>query len=91
MKTYSVWKSRDYGLILLRLSYPFEYVAFSHDLGHGPFSHLFDGKFLPSMGVQHFIHEHASIALLDLIIEENGLLPEFSKYNLGLDGTYLLV
>ena len=53
-----------------------------HDLGHGPFSHLFDGKFLPAMGVKSFVHEHASIGLLDLLIEENSLWPELRKNNL---------
>jgi hypothetical protein len=38
------------------------------------------------MGVQHFHHEHASIALLDLVIEENGLWPHFKDKGLGPDG-----
>lgn len=50
-----------------------------HDLGHGPFSHTFDGSFIPCArpdlrGKWH--HEEASIAMLDHLIAENGLLEQ---------------
>jgi HD superfamily phosphohydrolase len=60
-----------------------EIAGLCHDLGHGPFSHMYDGKFLPQMGVQKFVHEHASIALLDLLLDENDLWPELRKNNLN--------
>ena len=52
-----------------------------HDLGHGPMSHMYDGKFLPRMrerfgGVQ-IEHEIISTQMLDLLIETNGLMPYF--------------
>lgn len=45
-----------------------------HDLGHGPFSHVFDGLFLPSArpGVK-WSHEDMSLDLLDLLLDENGV------------------
>lgn len=69
-----------------------EIAGLIHDLGHGPFSHLYDGLFLRMApdADPHFVHEHASIGLFDLLIEENNLLPEFTKYNLTADGTFFL-
>ena len=49
-----------------------------HDLGHGPFSHVFDNEFLPvclnkssDEVEQIWTHEEMSTRLLDLIIDEN--------------------
>ncbi len=45
-----------------------------HDLGHGPFSHLFDNhvmaKLYPELG---WSHEQASTELIDLIVENHSL------------------
>ena len=67
-----------------------EIAGLCHDLGHGPFSHMYDGKFLPQMGVKGFVHEHASIALLDLLIEENNLWPVFRENNLSPDDVHFI-
>merc|ERR1719419_180840 len=52
-----------------------------HDLGHGPFSHVFDHEFIPSVEHRHFRHEDMSVALIadlfrsnDIEIEEEHLL-----------------
>ncbi|KAJ3370163.1 SAM domain and HD [Kappamyces sp. JEL0680] len=51
-----------------------------HDLGHGPFSHLFDGLFIPACtGNTRWSHEVASQAMLEHIIQENphiDILPQ---------------
>lgn len=52
----------------------------------GPFSHLYDGKFLPAIHHNHsFAHEHASIGLFDLLIEQNDLRKDFTRHGLGDD------
>ncbi|XP_034063369.1 deoxynucleoside triphosphate triphosphohydrolase SAMHD1-like isoform X1 [Gymnodraco acuticeps] len=55
-----------------------------HDLGHGPFSHLFDQMFIPkatrpsgSLGekMRTWKHEDASEEMFDHLVESNGYLP----------------
>ncbi|XP_022343094.2 deoxynucleoside triphosphate triphosphohydrolase SAMHD1-like isoform X2 [Crassostrea virginica] len=53
-----------------------------HDLGHGPFSHLFDKFFLPAIGEKHIKHEDLSLKMFDYLVEDNKLSPEFEKYKL---------
>jgi len=56
-----------------------------HDLGHGPFSHVFDDVFIPTIKNQkginetheNEIHEIRSINILKIIIKKN---PELSKF-----------
>jgi len=57
-----------------------------HDLGHGPLSHLFDGKFLKAVrdpALPEWSHEHASIAMLDHLIAANNLGPVLALHGLG--------
>jgi HD superfamily phosphohydrolase len=56
-----------------------------HDLGHGPFSHVFDGEFIPRtrpdlVGEKEFTHEHASILIFEYILSKNNI--DMSKYGL---------
>lgn len=54
-----------------------------HDLGHGPFSHMFDALFIPSARPDaDWKHEDASVRMFDHMMEVNNLLPSFAKYNL---------
>uniref|UniRef100_A0A3B4UZW8 HD domain-containing protein n=1 Tax=Seriola dumerili TaxID=41447 RepID=A0A3B4UZW8_SERDU len=52
-----------------------------HDLGHGPFSHLFDGMFLPKAG-KKCEHEEISLKMLDHLVDKNDLKPVMKKYGL---------
>ena len=57
-----------------------------HDLGHGIYSHLFDLKFIrranPAAHASGWEHEHASVAMLRYLIEDNDLRGEFAHYGL---------
>ncbi|WAR11729.1 SAMH1-like protein, partial [Mya arenaria] len=59
-----------------------EIAGLCHDLGHGPFSHLFDREFIPKVLKETWEHEQASIALLDYMIKKRNLDPEFEKYDI---------
>ncbi|ARF09302.1 HD phosphohydrolase [Catovirus CTV1] len=53
-------------------------AALCHDLGHGPFSHVFDDFFLPTKKNPHpnDTHEERSKLLLELIIKKSEFLRE---------------
>ncbi|XP_040290956.1 deoxynucleoside triphosphate triphosphohydrolase SAMHD1-like [Bufo bufo] len=56
-----------------------------HDLGHGPFSHMFDGRFMPLACPQkNFKHETASVKMFDHLIESNQLETIMKRYGLVL-------
>ncbi|XP_051281652.1 deoxynucleoside triphosphate triphosphohydrolase SAMHD1 isoform X2 [Dicentrarchus labrax] len=56
-----------------------------HDLGHGPFSHMFDGMFIPKArpGIA-WKHETASLAMFDYLVKDNGLKPVMEQHGLVL-------
>ena len=68
-----------------------EIAGLCHDLGHGPFSHLYDGKFLPAAGnTPEFVHEHASIGIFELLIAHNNLMPHFKKSGLNEEDVHFI-
>lgn len=45
-----------------------------HDLGHGPFSHVFDGQFIPTvLPSSTWCHEDMSERMLDYLLDTNGI------------------
>ncbi|XP_010790741.1 LOW QUALITY PROTEIN: deoxynucleoside triphosphate triphosphohydrolase SAMHD1-like [Notothenia coriiceps] len=56
-----------------------------HDLGHGPFSHMFDSKFIPTArpGIS-WKHENASLSMFDYLVKDNGLKPVMEQHGLVL-------
>uniref|UniRef100_A0ACD6APZ3 Uncharacterized protein n=1 Tax=Avena sativa TaxID=4498 RepID=A0ACD6APZ3_AVESA len=55
-----------------------------HDIGHGPFSHLFEHEFLPRVdpgATSKWSHEHMSALLLDSIVDKHGIdiEPDYLK------------
>uniref|UniRef100_A0A3Q3LLM6 Deoxynucleoside triphosphate triphosphohydrolase SAMHD1 n=1 Tax=Mastacembelus armatus TaxID=205130 RepID=A0A3Q3LLM6_9TELE len=62
-----------------------QFAGLCHDLGHGPFSHLFDGKFIPKArpGV-NWKHEDATVKMLDHLVERNNLREAMEQYGLEL-------
>uniref|UniRef100_UPI00398EA516 deoxynucleoside triphosphate triphosphohydrolase SAMHD1-like n=1 Tax=Pristiophorus japonicus TaxID=55135 RepID=UPI00398EA516 len=56
-----------------------------HDLGHGPFSHVFDNQFIPHFQKGNkWKHENASLDMFDHLINSNGLWDELKKHGLVL-------
>lgn len=53
-------------------------AALCHDLGHGPLSHAFDGRFLRMLNKDRK-HELLSVDMLDYLLEENSLKPLFKE------------
>jgi HD superfamily phosphohydrolase len=57
-------------------------AGLTHDLGHGPFSHLFDDVYLPravdkqDTNDPSMFHEHRSMMILKKIVENDSLLKE---------------
>uniref|UniRef100_A0A3P9DN11 Uncharacterized LOC112436673 n=1 Tax=Maylandia zebra TaxID=106582 RepID=A0A3P9DN11_9CICH len=61
-----------------------------HDLGHGPFSHFFDGMFMDAIkrdkkGKEEWRHEKASIEMFKHLLDQNGLKEVMKKYGLKVD------
>ncbi|XP_056279077.1 deoxynucleoside triphosphate triphosphohydrolase SAMHD1 isoform X2 [Pseudoliparis swirei] len=56
-----------------------------HDLGHGPFSHMFDNMFIPKArpGIT-WKHEKASLDMFDYLVADNQLQPLMERHGLVL-------
>ncbi|KAK2909491.1 hypothetical protein Q8A67_005328 [Cirrhinus molitorella] len=64
-------------------------AALCHDMGHGPFSHLFDGMFIPKVQPGKCLsfltsHEEASVQMFHCMKRRNGLDKEMKFYGLNL-------
>ncbi|XP_076023306.1 deoxynucleoside triphosphate triphosphohydrolase SAMHD1-like isoform X2 [Genypterus blacodes] len=56
-----------------------------HDLGHGPFSHMFDKSFIPKARPdKKWKHEQASIHMFNYLVEDNDLKPVMEQHGLVL-------
>jgi HD superfamily phosphohydrolase len=45
-----------------------------HDLGHGPFSHVFDNRFMPrAQPNSSYNHEEMSLRMLEYLVDENNI------------------
>ncbi|XP_053387578.1 deoxynucleoside triphosphate triphosphohydrolase SAMHD1-like [Mercenaria mercenaria] len=56
-----------------------EVAALCHDLGHGPFSHVFDTQIIPKLRTderREWKHEQGSVDMIDHMIEENTELKD---------------
>ncbi|KAF4023613.1 hypothetical protein G4228_015186 [Cervus hanglu yarkandensis] len=54
-----------------------------HDLGHGPFSHMFDGRFIPlARPGMKWTHEQGSVMMFEHLINSNGLQDVMKRYGL---------
>ncbi|OBS58467.1 hypothetical protein A6R68_10432 [Neotoma lepida] len=54
-----------------------------HDLGHGPFSHMFDGRFIPrARPDKKWRHEQGSVEMFEHLVNSNGLKPIMKNYGL---------
>jgi HD superfamily phosphohydrolase len=60
-----------------------------HDLGHGPYSHLWEYFMKEARPESLWRHEESSLKMLDYLIEKNNLLPVFLEH--GFDDVDLLL
>ncbi|KAM3871742.1 deoxynucleoside triphosphate triphosphohydrolase SAMHD1 [Diretmus argenteus] len=63
-----------------------------HDLGHGPFSHMYDGMFIPKARPEiEWKHEKASLDMFDHLVRENNLEPVMKQHGLELPGDLVFI
>ncbi|XP_061604493.1 deoxynucleoside triphosphate triphosphohydrolase SAMHD1 isoform X1 [Phyllopteryx taeniolatus] len=72
-------------LISLRDILCVQLAGLCHDLGHGPFSHMFEAKFISKARPKiAWKHEKASLDMFDYLVEKNNLKPLMEQYGLVL-------
>ncbi|XP_042563449.1 deoxynucleoside triphosphate triphosphohydrolase SAMHD1-like [Clupea harengus] len=85
-KLVQVLKERQPELLITRQDILCVQIAgLCHDLGHGPFSHLYDGIFLPKVRPEkEWRHEEASVQMFDHLVRENKLEVVMQDHGLTL-------
>uniref|UniRef100_A0A8C5U4D1 Deoxynucleoside triphosphate triphosphohydrolase SAMHD1 n=1 Tax=Malurus cyaneus samueli TaxID=2593467 RepID=A0A8C5U4D1_9PASS len=69
-----------------------EIAGLCHDLGHGPFSHMFDGRFIPLTRPDlKWKHETASVQMFEHLITSNKLEKVMESYGLVLEEDMLFI
>uniref|UniRef100_A0A803WG05 Deoxynucleoside triphosphate triphosphohydrolase SAMHD1 n=1 Tax=Ficedula albicollis TaxID=59894 RepID=A0A803WG05_FICAL len=69
-----------------------EIAGLCHDLGHGPFSHMFDGRFIPLTRPDlKWKHETASVQMFEHLITSNKLEEVMRSYGLVLEEDMLFI
>ncbi|CAF0956179.1 unnamed protein product [Rotaria sordida] len=58
-------------------------AALCHDLGHGPFSHMFESVIEELRPELHWKHEHTSVQMFNYMIEKNNLMSFFAQVGLN--------
>ncbi|KAF4077906.1 hypothetical protein AMELA_G00193350 [Ameiurus melas] len=63
-----------------------------HDLGHGPFSHMFDGMFIPKVRPgRKWKHENASVEMFDHLVKVNKLEGVMEEYGFSLPNDLIFI
>lgn len=63
-----------------------------HDLGHGPFSHMFDGMFIPKVRPgEKWKHEMASVQMFDHLVKVNDLEKVMVQHGLTLPDDLIFI